>query len=177
MATKKKAAKKAALKKKQSVPKKAAPPKGKKNQSEPVKVSLDGVITIRIENIAEALANYTAAGAVASNTAGGANPYEFVIKIKKLTGLTVQRIDIQAGTIYDDDLAPDPTDPTVDVGKTSSNVPGGTFIVTIMAVGDAFTATTFSLTCDGKKVFDEDQEIKITSSGRGGYRNLAVPLP
>jgi hypothetical protein len=176
MATKKKAAKKAAPKKKQSVPKKAAPPKGRKSQREPIKVTLDGVITIRLENTGGTFANYSTAAA-AGGTAGGANPYEFVIKIKKLTGLTVQRIDIQAGTIYDDDLTPDPTDATVDVGETSSAVPGGTFILTIMAVGDAFTATTFSLTCDGKKVFDEDQEIKITSSGRGGYRNIAVPLP
>ena len=105
------------------------------------------------------------------------NPFDFVIKIKKLDSLIVSRIDIQNATLFKEDLKDDPADPTTEVGKASSIVPGGSFLLTIMASGDPFTATTFNMTCDGKKVFDEDQEIKITSSGNGGYRNLAVPLP
>lgn len=103
--------------------------------------------------------------------------FNFEIKIKKLDGLIIQRIDIQNATLFKEDLTDDPADPAVEVGTAESIAPGSTFLLTIMAAGDAFTATTFNLTCDSKKVFEEDQEIKITSTGKGGYKNLAVPLP
>ncbi len=164
MATKKKAAKK------------AAPKKAGAKKSNPVKIIMKEQPSIRV--IVEVVVrNEGNARAGITSQSGGGNPYEFIIKIKKLEGLIVQRIDIQNGTIYNDDLSVDPTDPTIDLGKTSSIVPGATFLLTIIATGDSFTSTTFNLTCDGKKVFEQDQEIKITGSGRGGYRNLAVPLP
>ncbi|MEJ7767551.1 MAG: hypothetical protein WKF89_07050 [Chitinophagaceae bacterium] len=52
-----------------------------------------------------------------------------------------------------------------------------TFLLIIEAEGDADTITTFNLTCDNKKVFGEDQVIRITSTGRGGYTNKEIPLP
>lgn len=117
-----------------------------------------------------------------SGIAGGiditeANPFNFVIKINKLEGLIIQRINIQSSSIFNDDLNTDPADPTKDIGEIAAKVPGSTFLLTITAVGNPFTATAFNLTCDGKKVFDEDQEIKIIATGRGLFNNPAVPLP
>lgn len=104
-------------------------------------------------------------------------PYEFVIKIKKISNIIIRRIDIENATLYFDDLKDDPVDPTFWLSKTSSKVLGSTFLLSVEATGDTFTSTTFNLTCDDKKVFDTDQNIDIKSNGRGLYLNKQVALP
>lgn len=51
------------------------------------------------------------------------------------------------------------------------------FLLIIEAEGEPDTMTTFNLTCNDKTVFDADRQIKITSTGRGGFIGKEVPLP
>lgn len=174
MATKKKAAKKAAPKKKQSAPKKAAPQKGKKNQREPIKVSLDGVITIRIENIAEAFANYITA-AVPGDTAGGNSP-NFEFKFVPTDGVKLSKIDID-GVIFRGQSLVEATKTDSDgklVVSVYAEVMTTPIPIIIEAVGESNRAMTFTLKFSNKDIFKESDNMKILIADNG-FGFLALP--
>lgn len=106
--------------------------------------------------------------------AGGPDPFAFAITIEIVAGINVKSINVNGVIAKDSDFK-------VKDGKIVCEVKAFvstfTFLLMINAEGDPLLKTTFNMTCDDKKVFDQDQDIIITDSGRGGYANSKVPLP
>ena len=105
----------------------------------------------------------------------GANPFTFVITIVINPTITIKSVNVNGVNAKQEDFE-------IDNGniicKIEALVSIFTFPLMIEAEGEEVDATTtFNMTCDGKKVFGKDQEITISTSGRGGYNNQEVSLP
>lgn len=101
-------------------------------------------------------------------------PFVFIVKIKKSNSITITEISIQGTNASESDLKVDGDYITATI---RAFVATSSFLLSISANGTPFSETTFNLTCDGLKVFPEDQKIKIESSNRGGYLNNSVKIP
>ncbi|MDJ1503531.1 hypothetical protein [Xanthocytophaga agilis] len=101
-------------------------------------------------------------------------PFSFVITIEIKPNITIKWINVNGVIAEEEDF--DKKDEKI-ICKISAYVSTFTFLLIIDAEGDSGSATTFNMTCDKQKVFEEDQEIKITDTGRGGYSNPKVSLP
>ena len=104
----------------------------------------------------------------------GPDPFTFICTIEINTSITITSINVNGVIAKESDFKI--KDEKI-ICEIKAFVSTFTFLLIIDAEGDALTTTTFNITCDGSKVFDEDQEIVITNSGRGGYSNPKVPLP
>ena len=106
--------------------------------------------------------------------AGGPDPFDFVVTILINRVITIKGINVNGVIAKAGDIK-------IKGGNIECNlkayVSTYTFLLIIDAEGDNLSTTTFNLTCDGKKVFSSDQDIAISTTGRGGYSNPKVPLP
>ncbi|MFN8314736.1 MAG: hypothetical protein U0289_18155 [Cyclobacteriaceae bacterium] len=102
------------------------------------------------------------------------DPFHFVLKIQRIPGLTITGVNINGVASKKDDFEIDDNTITCTM---EAFVSIKTFLLLIDAVGNAGTATTFSMTCDTKSVFGTPADLTINAKGRGGYNNPKVPLP
>lgn len=102
------------------------------------------------------------------------DPFVFVITIEVNPTITITGANVNGSIAGEDDFKK--KDGKL-VCKVEALVSTFTFLLIINAEGEVGAGTTFNVTCDDAKVFEEDQEIVITPSGRGSFSNPKVPLP
>jgi hypothetical protein len=122
---------------------------------------------------ADFVANMMAASGLLTGT-DGPPPFTFVITIVVIPGITIKSINVNFVLAKQSDFETSGGKISCKVNAFVSTL---TFLLKIDAEGESGTSTTFNLTCDGNKVFDKDQDIIISSTGKGGYSNPDVPLP
>ena len=104
----------------------------------------------------------------------GPDPFTFICTIEINASITITSINVNGVIAKESDFKL--KDEKI-ICEIKAFVSTFTFLLIIDAEGEALATTTFNITCDDSKVFDEDQEIVITKSGKGGYANPKVPLP
>jgi hypothetical protein len=102
------------------------------------------------------------------------DPFEFVLTIEILPSITIKSVNVNFVMAKSDNFK---VDGTKLICTVKSLVTTFTFLLIIDAEGEPDDITTFNMTCDKAKVFDEDQEIVISGTKRGGFINTEIPLP
>ena len=113
-------------------------------------------------------------GAGLLEDAAAFDPFTFVVTIDRHPSITIKRINVNGVIAEKNDFKV--TDDKIKC-TVKAFVSTFTFLLIIFAEGEGFTSTTFNVTCDSTKVFEEDQKITISDSGRGGFSDTKVPLP